>query len=53
MRMHDTTEIMDHKGDFINHMPLRGGNLLWASSIQNNSSMLSLASTHAYIPSLI
>ena len=34
---------------YINHRPLRGGNLLWASSIQNNFTVPSLTSTHTYI----
>ena len=34
---------------YINCRPLRGGNLLWASSIQNNFTVPSLASTHTYI----
>ena len=34
---------------YINRRPLRGGNLLWASSIQNNFTVPSLASTHTYI----
>ena len=46
-------EILEHKRDFIDRRPLREGNLLWASSIQNNSLMLSLSSTHTYILSLI
>ena len=53
IKMHDITEILEHKRDFIDRGPLGGGNLLWASSIQNNSSMISLASTLSYILSLI
>ena len=34
---------------YINRRPLRGGNLLQASSIQNNFTVPSLASTHTYI----
>ena len=34
---------------YINRRPLRGGNLRWASSIQNNFTVNSLASTHTYI----
>ena len=34
---------------YINRRPLRGGNLHWASSIQNNFTVPSLASTHTYI----
>ena len=34
---------------YINRRPLRGGNLLWESSIQNNFMVPSLASTHTYI----
>ena len=53
IKMHDITEILEHKRDFIDNEPLWGGNLLWASSIQDNSLMLSLASKHTYILSLI
>ena len=34
---------------YINCRPLRGANLLWASSIQNNFAVPSLASTHTCI----
>ena len=49
----ENAKILEHKRYFIDHGPLQGENLLWASSIQNNSSVLSIASTHTYILSLI
>ena len=53
MKMHDIIEITEQIRDFIDHGTLQGGNLLWASSIQNNLWMPSLASTSTYILSLI
>ena len=40
MRMHNITQIMDHRRDFINHRPFRGGNLLWERSIQNKTTYM-------------
>ena len=49
----ENSKILEHKRYFIERGPLRGGKLLWASSIQNNSGIPSLASTLTYILSLI